>query len=64
MIWRRLKKNTEEQDQDFSDRMKELKGSPKDMIAMIVSAFVVIVLPCLLVLLAFAFLIMLLFGAI
>ena len=63
MIWRRLKKNTEEEDQDFSERMRELKSSPKDMVAMIFSAFVVIVLPCLLVLLAFAFLIMLLFGA-
>lgn len=64
MIWRRLKKSTEEEDQQFSERMRELKSSPKDMIAMIFSAFVVIVLPCLLVLLAFAFLIMLLFGAI
>ncbi|MBR7099235.1 MAG: hypothetical protein IKC59_07460 [Clostridia bacterium] len=64
MIWRRLKKSTEEEDQQFSERMRELKSSPKDMLAMIFSAFVVIVLPCLLVLLAFAFLIMLLFGAI
>ena len=62
MIWRRLKKNTDEENKEFSERMEELKTSPKDVFAMLLSAFLVIVLPCLLILLAFGFLAMLLFG--
>ena len=62
MIWRRLKKNTDEENKEFSERMEELKASPKDIFAMLLSAFLVIVLPCLLILLAFGFLAMLLFG--
>ncbi len=57
-----LKKASKEDDQTFSQRMQENAVGKSDMFAMIVSAFLVIVLPCLLVLLAFAGLVMLLFG--
>ena len=62
MIWRRLKKNTPKDDEALARQMEEIKSSPRDIIAMLLSAFLVIVLPCLLILLAFGFLAMLLFG--
>ncbi len=62
MIWRRLKKNTPKDDEAFERQMEEIRSSPKDFFAMLLSAFLVIVLPCLLILLAFGFLAMLLFG--
>lgn len=67
MIWRRLKKATREQEEEFSERMSDetvsRKERARDHFAMIASAFLVIVLPCLLVLVGFALLILLLFGA-
>ena len=57
MIWRRLKKATREQEEEFRERMSD------DRFAMVFSAFLVIVLPCLAVLLIFGLLILLLFGA-
>ncbi len=67
MIWRRLKKATREQEEEFAERMNDetvsRKERAKDHFAMILSAFVVIVLPCLLVLVGFALLILFLFGA-
>ena len=62
MIWRRLKKNTPKDDEALARQMEEIKSSPRDIIAMLLSAFLVIVLPCLLILLAFGFLAMLFFG--
>ncbi|MBE6632729.1 MAG: hypothetical protein E7620_00135 [Ruminococcaceae bacterium] len=62
MIWRRLKKSTPEQDRELDRRMNEVKLSPKDVIALMASAFVMIVLPCLAVLLGLALVAMLLFG--
>ncbi len=54
---KRLKKATKEDDEKFSETMSETGF--KDKLAMVISAILVIVLPCLLVLLAFAALIML-----
>ena len=50
MIWRRLRKSTSEDERELDRRMDEIKTSPKDVIAMMASAFVVIVLPCLAIL--------------
>ena len=63
MILRRLKKNTQEQDEQFRQTMSDEKLTWKDKLAMMLSAYVAILLPCLLVLLVFALLILLLFGA-
>lgn len=67
MIWRRLKKATREQEEDFRERMSDESISPKerfkDQIAMILSAFLVIILPCLLVLVVLAVVILWMFGA-
>ena len=52
MIFRRLKKSTAEQEEEFGRMMEEEKVSWKDKLAMILSAYFVIVLPCLLILLA------------
>ena len=51
MIWKRLKKSTPEQEQQFAEQMKEAGVSPKDKLLMTLTAYVVILLPCLLVLL-------------
>lgn len=62
MIWRRLKKSTPEEDRELDQKMDEVRMSPKDVIAIMASAFVMIILPCLAVLLGLAFVAMFLFG--
>ncbi len=62
-FWKHIKKATPEQEEEFSKALEENKVGFKDGLAMVLSAFCVIVLPCLLVLLALGFLIMLFFGA-
>ena len=62
MIWRRLKKATKQDQQEFNQRLQEADLSWKDKFAMIVSAFFVIVLPCLLVLVALSLFVLWLFG--
>ena len=52
MIWRRLKKSTREQEEEFSERLSEEK----------LSAFLVIVLPCIAILVGLSLLVMFLFG--
>lgn len=64
MIWRRLKKSTKKEEEEFAERMKSEKAGFKDTLAMIFAAGLTIVLPSLLVLLVLAFLIFLVFGAI
>ena len=59
---RLLKKNTKEQDEAFDNMMREEKVSFKDKLAMVIAAFGVIVLPCLLVLVGICVLVLLLFG--
>ena len=51
MIWKRLKKSTPEQVKQFAVQMIEAGVSPKDKLLMTLTAYVVILLPCLLVLL-------------
>lgn len=51
MIWKRLKKSTPEQEKQFAEQMKEAGVSPNDKLLMTLTAYVVILLPCLLVLL-------------
>lgn len=64
MIFKRLKKSTPEQEQEFKDMLEEQQVGPKDRFAMSISALLVIVLPCFLILALFGFLMLLLFGAI
>ena len=59
---KRLKKSTREEDKKFCDMMKEEKVGMKDAFAMIISAFAVLVLPCLLILVGLSVLAMLLLG--
>lgn len=59
---RLLKKNTKEQDEAFNNMMQEEKVSLKDKLAMVIAAFGVIVLPCLLVLVGICVFVLLLFG--
>lgn len=63
MIWRRLKKTTKKEEEEFAERMDSEKPGHKDTFAMLLAAGLTIVLPCLLVLLVLAFLILLIFGA-
>ncbi len=62
MIWRRLKKSTPEEEAQFAEQLDESKPTAKDKFAMIFSAMLVIFVPCVLILLAFAALILLVFG--
>lgn len=64
MIFKRLKKSTPEQEQEFKDMLENEQVGAKDRFAMSLSAFLVIVLPCFLLLALFGFLMLLLFGAI
>ncbi len=59
---KRLKKSTPEEDQQFRELMQQNDVGFKDGMAMILSAFLVIVLPCLLVLCGIAVLGLWLFG--
>ena len=60
MIWKRLKKVTPEQKKEFSERME---GVPfQDKVIMVVTAFFVIVIPCLLVVGGMSLLVMWILG--
>ena len=63
MIWRRLKKASKKDQEEFKERLREADLPWKDKFAMIASAFFVIVLPCLLVLVALSLFVMWIFGA-
>jgi len=63
MIWRRLKKASKEEDLEFRERMSSVDVTRKDKLAMFLSAFLVIVLPCLLILGVFSLLMLWIFGA-
>ena len=62
MIFKRLKKSTEEDEEQFAQMMEEEKVGCADKFAMLVAAFFTIMLPCIAVLLAFAGLIMWIIG--
>ena len=59
---KRLRKSTPEEDKAFRERMQEENVGFKDALAMVISAFVTLVLPSLLVLLALCGICMLIFG--
>ncbi len=59
---KRLKKATDEDEARFVQAMEENNVGFKDKIAMVISAFFVIVLPCLLILLGISGIALLLFG--
>ena len=63
MIFKRLKKSTKEEEEQFGRTMEEEKVGCADKFAMLVAAFFTIMLPCIAVLVAFAALMMWLVGA-
>lgn len=62
MIFKRLKKSTPEQEKEFADMLEEEKVGWKDKFAMIVSAYLVLLLPCILILLILVAVSLWLFG--
>ena len=62
MIFKRLKKSTKEEEEQFSLMMEEEQVGWKDKFAMLIAAFFTIMLPCIAVLLGFAALIMWIIG--
>ena len=63
MIFKRLKKSTKEQEEQFSRMFEEEQVGCLDKFAMLIAAFFTIMLPCIAVLLGFAALIMWLIGS-
>lgn len=63
MIWKRLKKSTPESERDFKERMSDEELPLQDKVLMVLTSFVMIVLPCALVLIGMSLLIMWIFGA-
>lgn len=63
MIFKRLKKSTKEQEEQFSDMFEEEQVGWKDKLAMLIAAFFTLMLPAIAVLLAFAGLIMWIIGS-
>lgn len=59
---KKLKKITPEQEREFRENIQKENITFKDKIAMILSAYLVIVLPCLIVLVLLSLLVMFLFG--
>ena len=59
---KRLKKSTPEDEAKLKQAMEENNVGFKDGMAMILSAFLVLVLPCLLILVGISILAMLIFG--
>ncbi len=62
-IFKKLKKAKPEDEEKLVEAMRENDVGAKDTFAMILSAFLVIVLPCLLILCAFCAVVLLLMGA-
>lgn len=59
---KKLKKITPEQEREFRENIQKENITFKDKIAMILSAYLVIVLPCLIVLVLLSLFVMFLFG--
>ena len=62
MIFKRLKKSTPEEDEQFNSMMQDEAVTLKDRFAMFISAFCVLVLPSILVLGVLVFIMMWIFG--
>lgn len=62
MIFKRLRKSTPEEEEQFGRMLEEEKVGWKDKFAMLVSAFFVIIIPCLLVLIGMSVFMLWIFG--
>ena len=62
MIWKRLKKSSPENESDFKKRMSDERLPVQDKVIMILTSFVVIVLPCALILIGMSLLMLWVFG--
>ena len=62
MIWKRLKKATPAEEAEFRKRMSKENVPFVDKLIMIGTAFVVIIIPCLLVIVGMSLLVMWLLG--
>ena len=62
MIFKRLKKSTKEEEEQFGLMMEEEQVGWKDKLAMLIAAFFTIMLPCIGILLGFAALMMWIVG--
>lgn len=63
MIWGRLHRSTNQQEEDFKKRFEKANPTAKDRLIMIVTGFVVLGLPAAAVLIGFGLLILWIFGA-
>lgn len=63
MIFKRLKKSTKEEEEQFYNMLEEEQVGWKDKLAMLIAAFFTIMVPCILVLLGFAALILWILGS-
>ncbi len=62
MIWRRLHKATPEQEAEFAEGMAEEKPSFQEKLVMLLTAYAVLLVPAVIVLLVLVALVCLLFG--
>ena len=60
--WKNLKKSTPEQEEQFKEMLYEEKVTWKDRIAMVLAAYLAILLPCALILTAVGLLLIWIFG--
>lgn len=60
--WKNLKKSTPEQEEQFKEMLAEEKVSWKDRIAMVLAAYLTILIPCAIILLAVGLLVIWIFG--
>ena len=63
MIWRRLKKADPKAEKEFQENLEKENVGIKDFIALLSSAFFILILPCILILGGLGFLLLWLFGA-
>ncbi|MGM9668619.1 MAG: hypothetical protein ACI3VZ_02560 [Faecousia sp.] len=61
MIWKRLKKSTPEEEEEFRERMSEENVSAKDKLAMLLAAVGTILIPSILILVGLCVLVMWIF---
>ena len=63
MIFKRLKKSTKEEEEQFAEMLEEEQVGWLDKLAMLIAAFITIIVPCLLALLGFSALVLWLIGS-
>ncbi len=63
MIWRRLKKASKEDEERFREQMANADLTFKDKFAMVISAYAVLLLPAVAVLLVLSLIVLWIFGA-